>query len=102
MNAFLHPAKSSANNATIKSESLLLQAKIGSVIMTATHEPSLLLLYIHDNPAIMTVLNAQNLLLFFAQNDPAIQDSNGRGSGGKNVIFSNGPNSTSECSKLLY
>ncbi len=25
-----------------------------------------------------------------------------RGSGGKNVIFSNGPNSTSECSKLLY
>ncbi len=26
----------------------------------------------------------------------------GRGSGGKNVIFSNGPNSTSECSKLLY
>ncbi len=28
--------------------------------------------------------------------------ANGRGSGGKNVIFSNGPNSTSECSKLLY
>ncbi len=26
----------------------------------------------------------------------------GRGSGGKNVIFSNGPNSTSKCSKLLY
>ncbi len=25
-----------------------------------------------------------------------------RGSGGKNVNFSNGPNSTSECSKLLY
>jgi hypothetical protein len=25
-----------------------------------------------------------------------------RGSGGKNVIFSNGPNSTSEYSKLLY
>jgi len=25
-----------------------------------------------------------------------------RGSGAKNVIFSNGPNSTSECSKLLY
>ncbi len=25
-----------------------------------------------------------------------------RGSGGKNVIFANGPNSTSECSKLLY
>jgi hypothetical protein len=25
-----------------------------------------------------------------------------RGSGGKNVIFSNGPNFTSECSKLLY
>ncbi len=25
-----------------------------------------------------------------------------RGSGGKNVIFSNGPNSTTECSKLLY
>jgi hypothetical protein len=25
-----------------------------------------------------------------------------RGSGGKNVIFLNGPNSTSECSKLLY
>jgi hypothetical protein len=28
--------------------------------------------------------------------------NNDRGSGGKNVIFSNGPNSTSECSKLLY
>jgi hypothetical protein len=30
------------------------------------------------------------------------QRRNARGSGGKNVIFSNGPNSTSECSKLLY
>ncbi len=29
-------------------------------------------------------------------------NSFGRGSGGKNAIFSNGPNSTSECSKLLY
>jgi hypothetical protein len=28
--------------------------------------------------------------------------SRDRGSGGKNVIFSNGPNSTSECLKLLY
>jgi hypothetical protein len=26
----------------------------------------------------------------------------GKGTGGKYVIFSNGPNSTSECSKLLY
>ncbi len=33
--------------------------------------------------------------------DIALSPTN-RGSGGKNVIFSNGPNSTSECSKLLY
>jgi hypothetical protein len=29
-------------------------------------------------------------------------DAKVRGSGGKNVIFSNSPNSTSECLKLLY
>jgi hypothetical protein len=31
-----------------------------------------------------------------------VNKDGGRGSGGKNVIFSNGPNYTSECSKLLY
>ncbi len=73
---FLHPAKTGANNATNKSESLLLHALFGSAITTARIlTPSLLLLYFHDNPAIMTALNAQNLLLFFVQNDPASQAS---------------------------
>jgi hypothetical protein len=63
---FLNPAKTGANNATNKSESLLLRALFGSAITTARiHTQSLLLLYAHDNPAIMTALNAQNLLLFF-------------------------------------
>jgi hypothetical protein len=73
---FLHPAKTGANNATNKSESLLLHALFGSAITTARiHTPSLLLLYLHDNSAIMTALNTQNLLLFFVQNDPASQAS---------------------------
>jgi hypothetical protein len=50
---FLHTAKTGANNATIKSESLLLHAQIGSLIAMA--------------------LNAQNLFLFFIQNNPANQ-----------------------------
>jgi hypothetical protein len=63
---FLHPSRSSANNATNKKEILLLHAHFGSAITTAKiHTPSLLLLYVHDNPAIMTAFNAQNLLLFF-------------------------------------
>ncbi len=33
---------------------------------------------------------------------PVDTPTDGRVSGGNNVIFSNGPNSTSECSKLLY
>jgi hypothetical protein len=50
---FLHPAKTSASNATNKSESILLHALFGSAITTARiHTPSHLLLYIHDNPAI--------------------------------------------------
>ncbi len=73
---FLHPAKTGANNATNKSESLLLHALFGSAITTARiHTPSLLLLYVHDNLAIMTALNTQNLLLFFVQNNPASQAS---------------------------
>jgi hypothetical protein len=45
--------KTGANNATNKSESLLLHALFGSAITTARiHTPSHLLLYVHDNPAI--------------------------------------------------
>jgi hypothetical protein len=73
---FLHPAKSSAKNATNKSESLLLHALFSLAIMTARiHTPNLSLLYVHDNPAILTALNAQNLLLFFVQHDPENQAS---------------------------
>jgi hypothetical protein len=45
-NAFLHPAKTDANNATIKSESLLLHAQIGSEITMALNAQNLLLLSI--------------------------------------------------------
>ncbi len=70
---FLHPAKTGANNATNKSENLLLRALFGSAITTSRiHTPSLLLLYVHDDPAIMTALYTQTLLLFFVQNDPEI------------------------------
>jgi hypothetical protein len=46
---FLHPAKVSANNSTIKSESLLLHAQFGSAITTARiHAQYLLLPSIQD------------------------------------------------------
>jgi hypothetical protein len=41
---FLNPAKTGANNATVKSESLLLHAQIGSAIKTALYAQNLLLL----------------------------------------------------------
>jgi hypothetical protein len=53
-------------------------------------------------PADCTPLVVGDLNIRFE--DPADNraDAIVRGSGGKNMIFSNGPNSTSECSKLLY
>jgi hypothetical protein len=58
-NCFLHPAKASANNATIKSESLLLHALFGSAITTARiHVQNLLLLSVQDNSAIMMATHA--------------------------------------------
>ena len=70
---FLHPAKSSANNATNKSESPLLHALFGSAISTARiHTPSLLLPLCQDNSAITTATHAQNLLLLYVQDDTAI------------------------------
>jgi hypothetical protein len=51
---FLHPAKTSANNATIKRESLLFHAQFGSAITTArVHTQNLLLPSVQDNSAIM-------------------------------------------------
>jgi hypothetical protein len=53
---FLHPAKTSANNARIKSESSLLHARFGSAILTTRiHMQNLLLLSVQDNSAIMMV-----------------------------------------------
>ncbi len=71
---FLHPTKTGANNATNKSESLLLHALFGSAITTARiHTPSLLLLYVHDNPpAIRTATFVQSFLLFCIKDAPAI------------------------------
>jgi hypothetical protein len=70
---FLHPANSSANNATNKSESPLLHALFGSAILTARiHTPSLLLPLCQDNSAIMTATHAQNLLLLCIQDNAAI------------------------------
>jgi hypothetical protein len=54
----LHPAKTGANNPTIKSESLLLHAQIGSAITTALNMQNLLLPSIQDNSAIMIAMNA--------------------------------------------
>jgi hypothetical protein len=51
----LHPAKTGANNATMKSESLLLHAQIGSAITMALNAQNLLLLSIQDDSAIMTL-----------------------------------------------
>jgi hypothetical protein len=49
----LHPDKTGANNATIKSKSLLLHARIGSAITMALNAQNLLLLSVQDNSAIM-------------------------------------------------
>ncbi len=55
----LHPAKTSANTMTIKSESLLLHAWFGSAITTARiHAQNLLLPYIQEGSAIMIATNA--------------------------------------------
>jgi hypothetical protein len=54
----LHPAKTGANNATIKSESLLLHAQIGSAITTTLNAQNLLLLSVRDDSAIMMVTHA--------------------------------------------
>jgi hypothetical protein len=60
---FLHPAKSSANNATIKSESLLLHDQFSSAILTTRiHAQNLLLLPVRDNSAIMIATNASSSL----------------------------------------
>jgi hypothetical protein len=55
---FLHPAKTGANNATIKSETLLLHAQIGSAITMALNAQNLLLLSVQDNSAIMMATHA--------------------------------------------
>ncbi len=55
---FLHPAKTGANNATVKNESLLLHAKIGSAIMAALNAKNLLLLSVRDDSAIMLAMHA--------------------------------------------
>ena len=69
---FLHPAKSSANNPTNKSESPLLHALFGSAILTARiHTPSLLLPLCQDNSA-STMATHAYLLLPSIQDDSAI------------------------------
>jgi hypothetical protein len=56
---FLHPVKSSTNNATIKSESLLLHARFGSAITSVRiHAQNLLLPCIQDDSAVMIVTHA--------------------------------------------
>ncbi len=56
---FLHSVKTGANNATIKSESLLLHAQFGSAISTTRiHVQNLLLLSVQDNSAIMMATHA--------------------------------------------
>jgi hypothetical protein len=55
---FLHPAKTGANNATIKSESLLLHAQISSAITTALNTQNLLLLSVQNDSAIMMATHA--------------------------------------------
>jgi hypothetical protein len=55
---FLHPTKTGTNNSTIKSESLLLHAQIGSAITTALNAQNLLLLSVQDDSAIMMVTHA--------------------------------------------
>ncbi len=57
-NAFLHPAKTGANNATIKSVSLLLHAQIGSAITMVLKAQILLLIFVRDNSAIMMATHA--------------------------------------------
>jgi hypothetical protein len=53
---FLHPAKTGANNATVKSESLLLNDQIGSAITAALNAQNLLLLSVQDDSAIMLAM----------------------------------------------
>jgi hypothetical protein len=54
----LHPAKTGANNATVKSESLLLHAQLGLAIMTTLNAQNFLLLSIQDDSAIMLATHA--------------------------------------------
>jgi hypothetical protein len=55
----LHPAKTSTNNETIKSESLLLHARFGSAIATAQiHVQNLLLPSVQDDSAMMMETHA--------------------------------------------
>jgi hypothetical protein len=67
---FLHPEKTGANNSTIKSESLLLHAQIGSAITTALNAQNLLLLSVQDNSAIMmathTIYSLQLIVEYFS------------------------------------
>jgi hypothetical protein len=58
----LHPSKTGANNATVKSESLLLHALIGSTITMALNAQNLLLLSIRDDSAIMLATHATHSL----------------------------------------
>jgi hypothetical protein len=55
---FLHPAKKGTNNATIKSESLLLHAQISSAITMTLNVQNLLLLSVQDDSAIMMATHA--------------------------------------------
>ncbi len=55
---FLHPSKTGANNATAKSENLLLHAQIGSAITAALNAQNLLLLSIREDSAIMLAMHA--------------------------------------------
>ncbi len=64
---FLHPAITGANNATIKSESLLLHAQIGSAITTALNAENLLLFSVRDNSAIMKATHAIYSLQLFVE-----------------------------------
>jgi hypothetical protein len=50
---FLHPAKTGANNASVKRESLLLHAQIGSAVRAALNTQNLFLLSVQDDSAIM-------------------------------------------------
>ncbi len=55
----------------------------------------------HDFVLDIGVLEA-NVCKKLRRHVTVVRDASVRGSGGKNVFFSNGPNSTSECFNLLY